>query len=78
VKACVQGAELDVEPAYTMTLCVVSMSCSVLVKSVRNDTRLQTRYLLARDASFALRIGVNPVEVIDISWPFRLLEVASG
>jgi hypothetical protein len=68
-----RGAELDVEPAYTMTLCIVSILCSVLVKGVRNDERLQMRYSLARDASFALSISVNPVEVAYIGWPFRLL-----
>lgn len=73
MKACVRGAVLDVEPAYTMTLCVLSILCSVLVMGVRNDERLQMQYSLARDASFALSIRVNLVEVSYIGWPFRLL-----
>ena len=52
MKACVRGAELDVEAAYTMSLCIASVLCSVLVRGVSNDKTLQMQYLLARDANF--------------------------
>lgn len=46
------------------------------MKGVRNNKKLQIRYLLASNTGFALGVGVNPVEVTDIGRAFRLLEVA--